>query len=268
MGIFDWFGKKKTDETKTVEKKTDEKKTVIEYHDKSKTRIKEVYTLDEHGKKQGSYEFYDYDGHLLTRCNYKDDKLDGSCEKYYQDGKLDKKCNYKDGKLDGPYAGHEYVKHELVWVECNYKEDKKDGPYEEYYHFKGCIKKRCTYKDGKKEGPYEEYYPLGKLKIKCTYKNDKKDGTYEAYHEDGQVWEDCLYKDGKLIRDFTDERCQRGFLNQRLRAASKRLRGSPMRKAVLRAQVAEFRKKYPEKDAGRKPRKAPVKDPRGGNDGM
>ena len=94
--------------------------TKIEYHADGKT-IKSIYTIDEHGVRQGDFKSYHENGQLEEKCTYKDGKLDGLEEWYYPNGQLMTKCTYKDGKLDGQY---------------------------ETYYPDGQLEEKCTYENG------------------------------------------------------------------------------------------------------------------------
>ena len=92
-------------------------KPIIEYYDNGK--VKCAYSVDENGKKQGSYESYHDNGQLDKKCTYKNGKLDGPYESYYPNGQLDRKCTYKNDILDGPYES--YYPNGQLWIKCTHR---------------------------------------------------------------------------------------------------------------------------------------------------
>ena len=210
--------------------------TIVEYYRNGK--VAEVYAVDDGGRKQGP------------------------AEEYCSDGTLAYKCVYKDGKKDGPYE--QYIDNTL-WEKGTYKAGKKDGPCE-VYHSNGQLYERTIYTNGKKNGPYELYYDNGQLKGKAIYKDDKMQGPYEMYSEDGQLIKKGIWEEDKEkpTKKQLLQRAQqaRGNLNTRLKAIAEQIKGSPFCKAVQRKEAAEFRQEYPQKSAGRLPRKKKANDDR------
>ena len=142
--------------------------------------------------------------------------------------------------------------------------DKKIEPIVEHYE-DGTIK--CAYsvdENGNKQGPYEEYYKNGQLYGKCTYKDGELDGPYETYYDNGQLMEKDVYKMGERLywkkaeeylkewneKHITAQEARKG-LNARLAQMNKQMAPTQLRQAVKRAEVAKFRAKFPNINAGR-----------------
>lgn len=66
-------------------------------------QLKESYTVDENGKKNGVYESWHQNGELERLCCYVDDKLSGHLREWWYNGQLKCSCSFEQGKLDGIY---------------------------------------------------------------------------------------------------------------------------------------------------------------------
>lgn len=66
-------------------------------------QLKESYTVDENGKKNGIYESWHQNGELERLCCYVDDKLSGHSREWWYNGQLKCSCSFEQGKLDGIY---------------------------------------------------------------------------------------------------------------------------------------------------------------------
>ncbi|NMA32781.1 MAG: hypothetical protein GX944_02520 [Alphaproteobacteria bacterium] len=107
--------------------------------------LKEIYEVDNQGRKNGLYNSFTKNGQLWIKSNYKDDKLHDKYLKYYENGKLAEKSNYLNGKLHGNY---------LIY---------HDGGYQ--------LREESNYKDGNKHGKCLTYYVTGQLKEEGKYVN-------------------------------------------------------------------------------------------------
>lgn len=82
--------------------------------------FKEVYHVDEQGRKQDKYIKYRHNGSKLGECNYKDDNLHGQYIEYYPDGSKWYERGYKDGASHGKYI--EYCKNGIKSEERIFKD--------------------------------------------------------------------------------------------------------------------------------------------------
>lgn len=60
--------------------------------------IKEFFTADDNGVKQGLYMSFYENGQIEIKCTYKDGKKDGPYEEYFDDGRLLDIQTYQKGK--------------------------------------------------------------------------------------------------------------------------------------------------------------------------
>lgn len=137
-------------------------------------------------------------------------------------------------------------------IECVYGIDengKRQGPYESYYQ-NGQPEVKCAFKDEKYDGPYEAYYENGKLAEKCTYKDAEKDGPAETYDKNGKLLTKGLFKNGYFIPDNQIDK-ERNALNKRLDQINEQMEPTSLRQRAKRAEVAQFRTRFPNKNDGR-----------------
>ena len=129
------------------------------------------------------------------------------------------------------------------------------------YHGNGQLEETCTYKNGLADGPCEGYYENGQLYYKYTFKKGDRVGVAEEYDEQGRLVKKGVYKQtifGKKSYEGdvnVAASVERNRVNEKLKQFAKQMPPSALRKAAIWDEVAEFRKKYPKKGAGRAPRK-------------
>jgi len=73
--------------------------TITSKHDNGK--LKEKYSTDKNGKKQGSYTSYYESGKKKVRCRYSGGRLNGRYTEYHETGKTRLEKTYKKGQLSG-----------------------------------------------------------------------------------------------------------------------------------------------------------------------
>lgn len=132
--------------------------------------LKEIYEVDNQGRKNGLYNSFTKNGQLWIKSNYKDDKLDGKYLKYYENGKLAEKSNYLNGKLHGKYLIYHDGGYQLR-EESNYKDGELHGKCLIYYDVDYQLREEANYADGNKHGKCLTYYENGQLEEEANYVN-------------------------------------------------------------------------------------------------
>ena len=94
-------------------------------------------------KLDGICEFYDIDGNLEQRVNFKEGNLDGFLETYIKE-KLSSKRSFKEGYLDGPTELFDETG-ELSAI-INFKRDLRQG-VSRFWNKGQCVEKRITRMD-------------------------------------------------------------------------------------------------------------------------
>jgi antitoxin component YwqK of YwqJK toxin-antitoxin module len=177
------------------------------YDPLTQTKIKEKYSVNSVGEKNGAYTLYEQNGVIWVTANYKNGKLDGLRKSYnsssgvqvptntetYSEGYLEGSATYfsgdgkvvvqegvfKNGKKEGKWTfRREYINYDLT------KEEKKGS---EYY----------TYSDNYSEdnvvptmtdGQFKTYfYPSGKIYQEIEYGNGKRTGQEKIYFPNGTI---------------------------------------------------------------------------------
>ena len=76
-------------------------KEVITYYNEEKKNVKEIYTVDEKGVKQGCFESFYPNGQVEMRCAFKDGKKHGRLTKFWENGQTMLVCIFEDGNFNG-----------------------------------------------------------------------------------------------------------------------------------------------------------------------
>lgn len=129
---------------------------------------RERYALKK-GKKHGETCYYEEDGSVSKKENYKDDQLHGETTAFV-DGKKSETIIYSKGQA-------------IERID---------------YHDNGKILSRAPMKKGGMEGMVVAYDEAGRVAEKGSYKNDKLDGESIYYNEEGQIDSSANFKQGKL----------------------------------------------------------------------
>ncbi len=92
--------------------------------------VRARYTVDEGGKRTGSYQEFHENGTRSVRATYKAGELTGSYQEFYPSGKKALDCKYKAGALHGKYLEWD-EKGKPLWV-CKYDGGLLDGKCEAF----------------------------------------------------------------------------------------------------------------------------------------
>lgn len=76
-------------------------KTIKTYYDKEKKHVKEIYTVDEKGVKQGDFESYYLNGQVEVHCFFADGKKHGRFTKFWDNGQTMLVCMFDHGAFNG-----------------------------------------------------------------------------------------------------------------------------------------------------------------------
>ncbi len=140
--------------------------------------------------------FTHLNGKTLSVTNYLGGQRHGSFKKYYFDGQLLQKGEYFNDKQLGKWVGyHENGK--LKW-EGNYINGKAEGEWK-YYYKNGDLEEIRFYKSSKQTGTNKEFYEDGTLKREISYKNGKVNGARKFYSPTGKLQFVRYYNNGNLI---------------------------------------------------------------------
>lgn len=186
--------------------------------------FKSVYTVDEHGKKQGLYKEYFDDGNLVRECTYINDKLEGSEKLYYRNGQLQFDRTFKNGEKEGQ---------------------------EKYYDENGQLRLEHTYRGGIIEEA-KCYDENGRPMMEAAIKDGKVFGlTYDLAGKIvaiGQRGDDELEHMERLNFKQLNNRKK---MSKKLDDINETFPAVALRKRLKEAIVKEFRQAHPKKKEGR-----------------
>lgn len=203
-------------------------KTINTYFDPvTQKKIKESYTVNAQGQKNGVWKLWNEDGILMSEYNFSNGKKNGKCVDYYEFGEaggrtIGVSCAGQAMAIetyqnDMPTGTHSYytcknnsqlvLKEKIVYTADKYKQT--------FYYPNGKVKaeisgilrsnKRCM------NGVYTAYFESGKVRTKGEYKD--KGGNYESvkfgkwlhYYEDGKILGEENYDDwGRPLGKFIE----------------------------------------------------------------
>lgn len=163
-------------------------KTIKTYFDPlTQKKIKESYTVNSQGLKNGLWKLWNEDGILMSEYNFSNGKKNGKCVDYYEFGEA-------GGRTIGVSCAGQAMSIET------YANDEPTGTHT-YYTCKNnsqlILKEKVVYSSGKYVQTF--YYPNGKKKaeINGLRRNHRNcmNGAYTAYYENGKVRTKGEYKD-------------------------------------------------------------------------
>ncbi len=167
----------------------------------------------------GIHKFYYPSGQLMLEYHASNGKLNGPSAYYDEDGSLIHKENYKDDLLDGIAINKQYFKTEGIWWEIPFQNNLRHGLVRKYdkdnqllaeYSYQngllqgsvktyqnGILKYDQTYFMGKRNG-ITTLYIDGIKRGETTYKNDVREGIERDYDPNGNLFSTRYYKNDLL----------------------------------------------------------------------
>lgn len=140
------------------------------------------------------------EGGIMTRGEFVKGKKDGVWTYYNRNGVISKKENYKDGKLEGKYE--EFFGNGKVEKIFNYVNGVLTGPYIEYY-FDETVYCLGAHADGSQVGLWKYFDPEGILSSESYFLDGKYEGFQRTYSPSGNILSQTEYSDGAILRDFS-----------------------------------------------------------------
>jgi len=141
--------------------------------------------------KYGKWIFYYRDGSIEQKGSYSKDKINGLWQWYYQNGKLRCEENYIDGKLDGMFTA--FNEDERIITIGKYTEGEKDSTW--YYHI-GDNFESGNYDADQMEGTWKFYYADSTLSFEGKFVQGNEDGKHRYYFPNGRMKEEQVYING------------------------------------------------------------------------
>jgi antitoxin component YwqK of YwqJK toxin-antitoxin module len=131
----------------------------------------------------GSADYYDFLGHHIMRCYYKNNLLDGLCIGWYAHNKLKFKGYYLDNHPFGKWS-YWYRNNSPQAVQYYDSVGNPDSTW--YYWYKNHhLKSISHYNHGKAVGYWYSYYKNDSLEMQAHYVADSLNGLYRKWYPDG-----------------------------------------------------------------------------------
>jgi antitoxin component YwqK of YwqJK toxin-antitoxin module len=159
-------------------------KAIIQHQAKNNLSYAWLYFENEQLMAEGRYKYmkkdslwinYNSQGYVLSREEFKADKLNGLRVTYY---------------LEGQGEGEE----KMLTIE-NYKDSLLEGSYESFYS-KGLVKEKGNYVKNKKEGEWQTFHPNGVMESRMTFKNNLAHGWAYGFDPKGKLYGKKMHRNG------------------------------------------------------------------------
>ena len=145
----------------------------------------------------GSADYYDFLGHHIMRCYYKNNLLDGLCIGWYAHNKLKFKGYYLDNHPFGKWS-YWYRNNSPQAVQYYDSVGNPDSTW--YYWYKNHhLKSISHYNHGKAVGYWYSYYKNDSLEMQAHYVADSLNGLYQEWYPNGKPRYKAVFKNGKLV---------------------------------------------------------------------
>lgn len=154
----------------------------------------EIYSY-KNGDLNGISTIY-YNNKIKEIGHWKDDKQNGIFYFYNKNGILLDKADFKDGMRNG-ITEQFYESAGIKRIKGEYRDNLKIGEWTQYY-INGNIQAKVNYIDDELNGDYKEYYENKKLKIEGKYKNNLPEGEWKYYSDEDNLLSIIRYKNGML----------------------------------------------------------------------
>lgn len=149
------------------------------------------------GRREGTSQYFKYDGSLLFSNDYHNDNAVGVYKFVERDGVVLQEGHYKQGGLKTGLWISRNSKGGLEKEEHYNDKGQLDGMYKDY--FNDSLTEETPYVNGKKEGLSKSYdSKTGRVTAERTYKNDRQI-LYKGYYENGKLFTETQYKGEKLV---------------------------------------------------------------------
>ncbi|MEQ3664114.1 hypothetical protein [Olleya sp.] len=169
---------------------------------------------------EGEAIWYNENGIVTQKGNFKNNTLNGKLITYYLNGKIKSTETYENGKLEGLYTEffptgeisnqavfsknqinglhNKYRSPNQLEFKVNYKNGVIDGAYE-FYNSNETLFNKGSAKDGIQNGKCFDYYYEGELRKEYTIKEGLVDGELIEYDRNGNIMTKGLFDMGKVI---------------------------------------------------------------------
>ncbi len=135
--------------------------------------------------KEGLYQRFHQDGHLVEEAEYSNDTLHGARKFYFPNGQVERIDRFKHGVMHGVFQ--QFYEDGQIYLEQEFVDGVMTGRSTAWYQ-NGQKKEMVTIRNNEENGPFTEWYENGKLKAEGNYLDgDNEHGTLKLYDTLGQL---------------------------------------------------------------------------------
>ncbi len=168
----------------------DRKKGILDYVSYYPNGMKNTEGQISKDGRIGEWKYYEYNGSLRQKEDYKNGKLVGTHKEIYPNGELEISYGFnKDGVSEGYY--NNYYSNNSLFSQGYLKDGESDGPWNTYYKNKS-LKISRFYSGQDLQGFRTEYDVMGRPTISMYYKDDL--GMFEIYYDTAGVAFDTIFQ--------------------------------------------------------------------------
>jgi antitoxin component YwqK of YwqJK toxin-antitoxin module len=180
-------------------------------------KIRAIGNSDNVNRNTGPWVYYDLNGNVLSKGNFKDGLRQGLWSLYHSNGEKSGEISFVKDKPEGSYAEYNW-KGDII-KKTFYKDSL---PSQEITFFpSGDTIAITNYKNGKQEGLYRSFYPVRTREYEIPYLQDKISGTARKYFDNGVSEIEAEFKDDQRNGTFREYYKNKVLYNKESYQASK-----------------------------------------------
>lgn len=156
------------------------------------------------GKTRNCYSQQFGDGkQLAAEGLYSNQEKDSTWTYYNAQGRLVGREEFRSGKKEGPSVN--YYPTGKIAESLHYEEGKKAGEWRQYYE-SGEPMAKGIYLDGSLHGPATYFFSSGKTRLKGSYVRGLMDGNWYHFDANMKVKKKEVWRRGRLLKDKKEEK--------------------------------------------------------------
>mgnify|MGYP003683202351 CR=1 FL=1 len=146
--------------------------------------------------KHGPARYYYDSGHLKSKRQFEEGKMNGRVEDFFKSGKTQVISHVHNDSLQGSYTT--FYPEGIPEQKGHYEGNALNGRYQAWYNT-GETKWIEHWDKGVKTGIDSAFYETGKLESAIPFTDGEEDGIARGYHRNGKQWTEWVFEKGRLL---------------------------------------------------------------------